>query len=365
MQDGQGTVEIDKKSNRVFVRDVEERVKKVENIIRAFDVRQPQVLIVAKLVEVTLNDDFRFGINWKLVVDKLGSFNTLSTAATYAVAPPVGAALTTLSLGSGTDDLQVVIQMIETMGKTNTLSAPRITVLNNEEAKLAVATKQPFVSQTVVQSTTSSTTADNVQFVDVGVTLKVTPMISSDNYIQMKIRPEVSTAGTPLELQGVSAGSETAFTRTIVPVITTQELETTVTVKSGTTLVIGGLIQDKQEKTNVKLPIVGNIPIIGRAFSSKTHNFSKSELVIFITPTILNPEESTLETQRFFDGEGKLLPHDEAGGYIYDKAYFHSQGPARTDDKPYWEVSGLKVPEYFPDNLYDRKLDPYKKQKKS
>ncbi len=348
IQEGQGSLEVDKKSNRVFVHDTKQRVERVKRVIEAFDVRQPQVLIEAKVMEVKLGDQFRFGIDWQLVVDKVGSLNTLKTAATYAVAPPAGATLTTLTLGSGLDDLQTVIQMIEKMGKTNTLSSPRLTVMNNENAKLAVATREPFVSQTVVQSVNTSTTADNVQFVDVGVTLTVTPEISEDNYIQMKIKPEISTSGTPLELQGVAQGSNTAFTRTRVPVVTTQELETTVMVKSGTTLVIGGLIQDKQDKSSVKLPILGNIPVLGKAFTSKSNDFTKTELVIFITPTILKPDVSTKETARFLDRNGKLLPHNETGGYSFDKAYFHSQGPLRNDDKPYWEASGLKLPEYFP-----------------
>jgi len=176
----------------------------------------------------------------------------------------------------------------------------------------------------------------------------VTPVISEDDYIQMKIKPEISTAGTPVELQGVSQGSNTAFTRTRIPVVTTQELETTVMVKSGTTLVIGGLIQDKQDKSSVKLPILGNIPIVGKAFTSKSHDFTKTELVIFITPSILEPDKGTEETARYFDRDGRLLSHELTGGYFFDKAYYYSQGPLRNDDQPYWEQSGLKFPEYFP-----------------
>lgn len=358
IQEGQGSLEVDKKSNRVFVHDTQARVEKVRRLIEAFDVRQPQVLIEAKVMEVKLSDEFRFGIDWQLLVEKVGSLNTLKTAATYTVAPPAGATLTALTLGSGLDDLQVLIQMIEKMGKTNTLSSPRLTVLNNEEAKLAVATREPFVSQTVVQSVNTSTTADNVQFVDVGVTLTVRPEISEDDHIQMKIKPEISTAGTPLELQGVAQGSNTAFTRTRVPVVTTQELETTVIVKSGTTLVIGGLIQDKESKTSVKLPILGNIPVLGKAFTSKSNDFTKTELVIFITPTILEPAVSTKETRSYFDRKGRLLSHNETGGFSFDKAYTYSQGPLRQDDKPYWQASGFELPQYFPRAGKDKSQDP-------
>lgn len=361
VQPGQGTLEVDLKSNRIFVHDSAEKVKRIGELVDAFDVRQQQVLIEAKVMEVNLDDNFRFGIDWDLVADKAGSLNTIVGAATFPVSAPAGAALSTLTIGSGNDDLQTVIQIIEQMGKTNTLSSPRLAVINNEEAKLSVATRQPFVSQTVVQSVNSSTTADQVQFVDVGVTLNVTPSISEENYIQMKVKPEISSAGTPVELEGVSNGSNTPFTRTIIPVVTTQELETVVMVKSGTTLVIGGLIQDVEDKTMVKLPILGNIPVVGKAFTSKTHNASKTELVVFLTPTILSPDDTSPELKRFFTPSGSLRTHDETGGYIYDKAHFHSQGPIRTDDKPYWEVEGWEVPDYLPLGIHSNPLDPHGK----
>ncbi len=359
VQPGQGTLEVDLKSNRIFVHDSREKVEKISALVDAFDVRQTQVLIEAKVIEVNLDDNFRFGIDWDLVTEKAGSLNSLISAAAFPVSAPAGAALSTLTIGSGNDDLQAVIQIIEQMGKTNTLSSPRLTVVNNEEAKLSVATRQPFVSQTVVQSVNTSTTADQVQFVDVGVTLSVVPTISEDNIIQMKVKPEISSAGTPVTLQGVATGSDTLFTRTIIPVVTTQELQTVVNVKSGTTLVIGGLIQDVEGKTMVKLPILGNIPVLGRAFTSKTHDASKTELVIFLTPTIIAADENSTETNRFFTPTGNLLPHKETGGYIYDKAFFHSQGPIRTDDKPYWEIEGWEVPDYLPFGIHDHPLDAH------
>lgn len=343
-----GTMEFDQDSNRIYINSSTEMVDRIGELIEAFDVRKPQVLIEAKVLEVSLSDSFRFGIDWEMVGSKLGSFQSTAASAAYTVSAPTGAALTTLMLGSGNDDLQVLIQLIDQMGKTNTLSSPRLTVLNNEEAQISVATRQPFVSQTVVQSVNTSTTADQVQFVDVGVTLSVTPTISQDEYIVMKIKPEISSAGTPVTLEGVSSGSDTPFTRTIIPVVTTQELETVVMVKSTTTLVIGGLIQDIESKSMAKLPVLGNIPVLGRAFSSKNHDATKTELVIFLTPTILNPAVSTPEASKYFDQDQELLPHHLTGGYDYDKAFFHGGGPLRIDDKPYWEARGLDLSYYLP-----------------
>jgi general secretion pathway protein D len=185
-----GKLEIDKRSNRIIVFDIPDRVERVRALVKAFDVKTLQVLIQAKIVEVRLTDAYRKGINWQEIVEKVGDFNTLKALVPLTVGAPTGAAgLATMALGEGQDDLQVLFQLLEQVGKTNILSSPRLMALNNEEAKLAVATREPFVSQTVVQTVNSTNTADNVQFVDVGVTLKVHPRISQDHFVEMKIKP--------------------------------------------------------------------------------------------------------------------------------------------------------------------------------
>ena len=334
MEGGAGRVEIDKRSNRVLVFDIPSRIRKVQALVHAFDVKTPQVLIDAKIMEVRLSDAYRKGINWQEIIEKVGDFNTLSAVAPLAVLPPTGAAaLATLALGSGQDDLQVVLDLLDHVGKTNLLSSPRLTVMNNEEAKLAVATREPFVSQTVVQTTNSTNTADNVQFVDVGVNLKVVPRISQDHFVEMKIKPEVSSSSRSLELEGVAQGSNTTFTRTRIPVVTTQELETTVQVKSGHTLVIGGLIQDSQSKTSTGVPILRAIPFLGRVFQSNTDDFSKTELVIFLTPRILDPSETTEDIKRFAKPNGAVKAFEEFGGYRTKLP----AGLLASRREPYWE----------------------------
>ena len=334
MEGTSGKMEIDKRSNRVVLFDIPSRIDRVRALVQAFDVKTPQVLIDAKIVEVRLSDAYRKGINWQEIIEEVGSFDTLRAVAPLAVAPPVGAAsLATLAMGSGQDDLQVVLDMLERVGKTNLLSSPRLTVMNNEEAKLAVATREPFVSQTVVQTTNSTNTADNVQFVDVGVTLKVQPRISHDHYVEMKIEPEVSSSSRSLELEGVAQGSDTTFTRTRIPVVTTQELETTVQVKSGHTLVIGGLIQDQQSKQTSRVPIVGSIPLLGRLFQSNSDDFTKTELVIFLTPHIMEPSESSPEKERFVNKKGGVRSFEEFGDYSTNIP----NGLMASKKKPFWE----------------------------
>lgn len=330
-----GRVEMDKRSNRIVVSDIPSRVEQLRTLIEAFDVRTPQVLIDAKIVEVQLSDANRKGINWRHIMSQVsGDLNPVRLTAPLTVAAPTGAVgLATLTLGSADSDTQIVLDLLERVGKTNLLSSPRITVMNNEEANLAVATREPFVSQTVVQTTNSTNTADNVQFVDVGVTLKVQPKISRDRVVLMKIKPEVSSSTRSLELEGVAQGSNTTFTRTRIPVVTTQGLETTVQIKSGNTLVIGGLIQDTQSKQVSRVPVLGSLPLVGAAFQSNADNFSKTELVIFLTPQILEVGADTQEDKRFILSPGKLRPFDAVGRY----ATPIPSGPLASKASPYWE----------------------------
>lgn len=317
MKGDKSRISIDKRSNKIVVTDIPSRVEHVRQVVEAFDVMSPQVLIEAKVIEVELTDSHRQGIDWNAALASIGGGKgTVTLALPLTVTAPAGSALTTLTSVEG--DLTLILQAIESMGKSNTLSSPRITAIDNEDARLSVATKQPYVSQTVVQTNNTTNTADNVQFIDVGVTLNVRPRILADGLIEMRIKPQVSSSTSSLDLQSVSSGSETAFTRTSIPIVTTQELETTVTVKSGTTIIVGGLIQDSQSKQSQKVPVVGSLPVVGQFFSSRSNDFLKTELVVFLTPTIVEDKvviESNKQEERFLDEKGVLKAHEEVGEY--------------------------------------------------
>ncbi|GEM_PF-196039 len=379
---GTGTLKIDTRTNKVAVTDLPEKVQLIADIMHAFDSEPRQVLIEAKIIEVTLNDDFIFGIDWSLVLQahktRLERFAQFDTRAFGGITSPSDSPVTsplssltassdpglnTLTINTTNDDFNGIISVLQGISKVNILSNPRITVLNKQEAKIAVATRQPFVSQTVVQATNTATTADNVEFVDVGVTMSVTPTITDTGYVLMQIKPEVSSAGAPLELQGAGQAattSEALFTRTIVPVVTAQEAETTVLVKSGETVILGGLIQDKQADTRRKIPFLGDIPIVGAVFRNGGRDFSRSELVIFITPTVIAPEVTDPSATRFFDESGEIRNLNEVGGYRYEKGQFNSQDPFAINPKPYWRLDGVDSRKYFsaPD-MYKDPNDPY------
>ena len=152
-----------------------------------------------------------------------------------------------------------------------------------KEAKILVGTKEAVVTvTTTVPATGSTVSAPEIQYVDVGTKLFVTPSIKRDGYVQIKVRPEVSTA----KIESFDTGSA----KNRVPIATTTEAETNVLVKSGTTLIIGGLIETKDELTKNQMPILGNIPILGMAFKSTSSTKKKTELVVFLTPQIIMPD---------------------------------------------------------------------------
>ena len=153
-------------------------------------------------------------------------------------------------------------------------------VSNNPEAKILVGKKEVFVTVTTTSTNGSVVNSPAIQFVDVGTKLFVSPTIKPDGNIQLKIRPEISTAEV----------DNTSVPNSRIPIVSTTEAETNVLVKSGATLIIGGLIETKDERSNSQIPVLGDIPIIGVAFRGSSVTKKKSEIVVFLTPQIILPD---------------------------------------------------------------------------
>jgi len=271
-----GKVEFDIRSNKLFVTDTEEKLKSIDKMVQAFDQKNPQVLIEAKIIQITLSDQYKMGVDWEAIVS---DFHKLDFASAFDVLSPTDKS-GKLSIGTlAKDDYTVLIEALDTVGKTNILSNPRIAVTNNQEAKILVGSNQPYVTtQTTTPASGPATTAETVSFIEVGVKLFVTPTIHGDGYITMKIRPEVSSAAKTLK---TSTNNE-------IPIVETSQAETTVTVKDNATIVIGGLIKEQDSKTINKVPLLGDLPFLGFAFRNESKSKEKTEIVIFLTPKIVS-----------------------------------------------------------------------------
>ncbi|OGX16584.1 MAG: hypothetical protein A2166_01535 [Omnitrophica WOR_2 bacterium RBG_13_41_10] len=275
---GPGEVAIDERTNKVMIADLPDKMMRIKRMVRAFDEEPSQVLIDAQIIELTLNKQFQRGVSWEKIFRGL---NDLDFKGTFSLG--LTGSRQEVSVGTvATDDYNAVLQFLEGYGRTNILSQPRITALNNQEAKILVGAREAYITQTLSTATSATTTAESIEYVDVGVKLNVTPNISRDGFITMKIRPEVSSVR---EYITTSLGSR-------VPIVTTSEAETVIKVKDGAMVMLAGLTKKREEEAKSELPFLAKIPIIGIFFGNKTigstSNPETTELVILLTPHIVS-----------------------------------------------------------------------------
>lgn len=303
-----GNLQVDHRSNAIIVQDNPVRVAEIAEAIKALDVRDKAVLIEAKIVQITLNRQFQMGVNWQGVnwsgvLDKLNGYHVAGTlvqnlqlvdpatvTGSQVTAPGITAQIGILEK----PNFQAVVNALDTIGTTNLLSAPRVMALNRQEAKIHVGSKVAKITKTLINAgstTTAPITTENVEFLDVGVKLSVTPSIGDDGMITMKVKPEVSSVESTITTPDGAS----------IPVIRVSEAEASVVVKNGITVVIGGLMEDSKGKTDNDVPLLGRIPLIGLLFRSRYKTESKTELAIFLTPHIIDGDTVSPEAQEKFD----------------------------------------------------------------
>ena len=259
------------------------KLAEVATFISAFEASvQRQVLIEAKIVEVALNKESQFGIDWSQV----SKINNLNFGIAQTTAPSTGTIA--LTLGGGGTQINLVLRALQRQGAVSVLSSPRVSALNNMRATFNVTTDEVFfaVTRTPILGPNGGTIGFSPQIIpqpiSVGIVLDVLPQISADNTITMNIRPHITSV---VRIERIDlpddGGSATA------PVVENRETDTMVRARAGETIVIGGLMQNRLEKTRTGVPLLRDAPLIGGLFRGSSNIENKSELVIFITPTIV------------------------------------------------------------------------------
>lgn len=309
---GVGSVSVDARTNKIVVTDYAHRFETVEKIIEAFDEETPQVLIDAQIIEVRPSDKFEMGVDWDYWIRKhfrisqdlaLGTSNRLILGALNAEPAERG-------------EYKAVLDLLRTIGDTKILSSPRIMALNNEEARILVGTKDAYITSNISQTGETAITSQTVNFVDVGIKLYVTPRVNRKGMVTMNIRPEVSSAE---RVSLLSEGQETQ-----IPIVTTSEAETTIMVQDGVTVIIGGLRQDEHTKTVKKIPVLGDIPLLGYFFRSTSDAVTQTELVILLTPYIMDATRSYTDTALMRPKDGMVVKMEN--GEIVRERVFPTKG---------------------------------------
>jgi type II secretory pathway component GspD/PulD (secretin) len=267
----------DERTNSLIVTASPILLEKMDALITNLDKQLRQVLIEAKIMQITLDKGKFIGVDWQVQPSPVK--HSIVIGSTGLPIPSGAAFVDAFKIGVlSADDYQATIHMLETFNGTNLISSPRIVTLDNTEAKILIGSNEPYKIFHYDQQ--GNIVGNEVKFVEVGIKLTVTPKITQDGYITMNIHPEVS-----------SPRVGTADTTDLA--VDTTEANAIMTVKDGNTLVMGGLIKDEKDEIIAKIPVLGDIPLIKYFFRNKYIKTTKKEIIIFITPKIVSPDKTS------------------------------------------------------------------------
>ncbi|KAF0807209.1 general (type II) secretion pathway protein D [Alcanivorax sp. S71-1-4] len=287
------SIQADTSLNALVIRAEPAKMEELQSIVRQLDVRRSQILIEAAIVEVGGNLGLDLGVQWAAGDLERGvggtNFDTAGISLNDVIASVLAGEPTTqlsngLIIGGGETDSDGnlrwggFLQALASNSNVNLLSTPSVLTLDNQEASIVVGQNVPFVTG---QSTSTGSGIDNpfqtIQRQDVGITLTVTPSLAGDSTVRLELEQEASAVQASVD--GVNS----------VDLITSKRsIKTTVLADDGETIVLGGLIQDDVRRTETKVPILGDIPLLGVLFRSTSDSREKRNLIVFLRPTILN-----------------------------------------------------------------------------
>ncbi len=308
---GKVTITPDKATNSLVIMASPTDYQNLLQVIQKLDKRRRQVFVEALIAEITPSKVKDLGLEWGM----LGAASDGKYASVVGQYDPQGAittilaALATSGLSSfvkipisGTPaNFAAVLKALQSTGAVNVLSTPTILTSDNKEAEIFVGQNVPFIGQTT-QTTGTTAIFQSVERKDIGIDLKITPQISEGEYVKLDIYQEISAVLPTLKSQNTVTASDLITTK--------RSAKTSVVVKDKETVVIGGLIQDQENETESKIPLLGDIPGLGWLFKSVHKDRTKTNLLIVLTPRIVRGTEETKEVtdtqKKKFDDAVKL-----------------------------------------------------------
>ena len=292
-----GRLNIDRKAGLIQVTDFPGRLDKIAVYIEAYETRAlRQVRIVAKILEVELREDFSAGIDWTLILKNAGD----AVAITQRLAPTRGSGAFTM--GVNIKDFTGLLEAFASQGSVNVMASPWVMAMNNEPAVMRVGTQDVYFVTTSQVDASSGQVLQTVvtpQTINEGVTLSVTPQITADGIINMSIMPSITER----------TGTATSRLGDQVPIVSVRETDTLVRVHEGETVVIAGLMQERTSVDKSKVPILGDVPLVGGLFRREERTKRKTDLVILLTPTVMTRDEiaasAASDEQRLYEEQRK------------------------------------------------------------
>ncbi|WP_394129329.1 pilus (MSHA type) biogenesis protein MshL [Shewanella maritima] len=285
----------------VTIRAYPNELRQVRNFIKKAETHlQRQVILEAKILEVTLSDGYQQGIQWDSVVGHIGSTNvefgtSPSTGLSDAITNVIGG-VTSISVSGS--DFNTMISLLDTQGDVDVLSSPRVTASNNQKAVIKVGNDEYFVtdvSSTTVAGTTPVTTpqVELTPFFS-GIALDVTPQIDDEGNVLLHVHPSVINVQEQIKEIKVSDSTlQLPLAQSEI-----RESDTVIKASSGDVVVIGGLMKSDNIEVVSKVPLLGDIPFVGEAFTNRSRSTTKTELIIMLKPTVVGDGTWATELQR-------------------------------------------------------------------
>lgn len=304
-------IQADEATNSLVITAPPELIRSLRTVIGQLDVRRAQVLVEAVIAEITAEKSAELGVQWGVGGNSaIGFTNFTNGGANSSLANVLGLAHTIdtrlnrnetldlssasiptgLQLGVGGSDFAALISALAKDADTNVLSTPTVVTLDNEEAEIIVGQNVPFVTGNFTTNSSSNDSSvgnpfQTIQRDDVGIKLKVKPQINEGNAVKLEIAQEVSTV------------VPSAYAASQGPTTNKRSIKTKVLVEDGQVLVLGGLIDDNHTESNSKVPVLGDVPIVGNLFRYRNSSKKKTNLMVFLHPVILrDPDQGTLYT---------------------------------------------------------------------
>jgi general secretion pathway protein D len=309
---GEIKIVADEATNALIIQAAPRDYKIIEKTVKELDLRAKQVLIEVLIAEVTLTKGLDFGVQWtlghanrnrntagaakSLFTTPTGSITDISQFRDFFTGLAAGLPGFTYSLTSG-DEVFLLLDALATVTDVDILSSPNILASDNKEAKINVGDEVPIVTSEQLPVGAEQTRFRNIQYRQTGVTLTVTPHVNSKNLVTIDIKQEVSevaaVGGTDVEAQ--------------TPTITTRNAETTVVVQDGQTILLGGLISRNKQRVESRVPLLADIPVVGRLFKTTSDSYRRRELILLITPRVISNDEEAEKLTSEFSGRIESL----------------------------------------------------------
>ena len=266
-----GEITVFEERNLFLVEDTPGFLKRTAALVREIDKQPTQILIEAKILEVTLTDDDSYGLDWTKF------FSAQDGDGELGVQGLTNPGSSGLFFNFANDNVTAALNALTSQGRVRTLSSPKLLAVEDQESSVIVGDRRGYS----VTTTINQVTTESIEFLESGVILRVTPAVDASGQVMMDVHPEVST-GIINPLTGI-------------PSQTTTEVTTRMIVPDGQTIFVGGLIKHSIEESKSGVPVVGRIPGVGRLFSNRENTVTNTETVVLITPTILTADTKTIE----------------------------------------------------------------------